>query len=146
MNERIKEIIAFLMDLGSSESKDPAVLRSELEGMGYSQDEIRQALDVLDLEPLPGDDELNSQLYNRIRILGESEKLILSTPAQGYLIRLHRMGWLSEALLSLIIENAALEFSPPVSIVEIKEIVSRYVSGLPEDVSSDTAHHGGQVH
>ena len=38
MNERIKQIIAYIMDPESIEIKDPASLHSELEDLGYSID------------------------------------------------------------------------------------------------------------
>ena len=146
MKKRIKEIIAYIIDPDSVELRNPAALHSELEDMGYSYDEITQALNMIDFESLTEDRglRLNSNVNNRI--LGESEKLILSTRAQGYILMLHSLGWLSEAQLSLIIENAALEFSPPVSVDEIKEITSRYVVDLPEDDPPYVARPDGQVH
>lgn len=134
MKERIKEIIAYLMDPESSELKDPSAIHGELEDMGYSHDEIKQALTIMDLEPILENGGNEYYLSTLTRILGQAEKLILSTSAQGYLLKLHHLGWISEAQLSLIIENASIECSPPVSIVEIKEIASRYVSDLPEDI------------
>lgn len=146
MNERIKEIIAYLMDPSASNLHDPSLIQSELEDMGYTREEIKQALNMLDFESTPKDSGLEPEFDAGTRILGESEKFVLSTSAQGYLLRLYRLGWVSEVQLSHIIENSALEFSPPVSIDEVKEITSRFVSDLPEEIPPDDNHRDGQVH
>ena len=146
MKERIKEIIAYLMNPESQFLRDPSAAHGKLESMGYSHEEINQAMKMLDFNSTPSDSQPDLILQQKTRILGEAEKLILSTSAQGYLIKLHRMGWLTEAQLSLIIENAALEFSPPVSLDETKEMVSRYISDLPEDINEDAASLDKQTH
>jgi len=144
--ERIKDIIAYIIELRSRETKDPAVLYEELEGMGYSYEEIKQAFSMLEFEPGTETHGSRLDLESRVRVLSESEKLVLSTPAQGYLLKLKRLGLLTEAQLNLIIEYASLEISPPVSLEEIKEIASRYVIDLPEDISLDVSPHDDHVH
>ena len=146
MKERIKDIIAYLMDPESIEYFDPFYLENELMEMGYSADEIRQAFNMLNLDDDFQDAGVSIELGSKTRVLGESEKLILSTPAQGYLLRLHRLGWISETQLGLIIENASLEFMPPVSVSEIKDLASRYVFNLPEESALDAAGPDGKVH
>ena len=146
MKERIKDIIAYLMDPESIEYFDPFYLENELMEMGYSADEIRQAFNMLNLDDDFQDTGVSIELGSKTRVLGESEKLILSTPAQGYLLRLHRLGWISETQLGLIIENASLEFMPPVSVSEIKDLASRYVFNLPEESALDAAGPDGKVH
>ncbi len=146
MNERIKEIIAFLMDPEADIPHDPSAIESELENMGYSRDEINQAMNMLDFESSLIDSGMAPGFDPGTRILGESEKFVLSTSAQGYLLKLYKLGWVSEMQLTNIIENSAMEFSPPVSINAIKEITSRFVSDLPDDISSDTSRRDGRVH
>ncbi len=146
MKERIKDIIAYLMDPESIEYFDPFYLENELMEMGYSADEIRQAFNMLNLDDDFQDAGVSIELGSKTRVLGESEKLILSTPAQGYLLRLRRLGWISETQLGLIIENASLEFMPPVSVSEIKDLASRYVFNLPEESALDAAGPDGKVH
>jgi len=81
------------------------------------------------------------------RILNEFEKHMLSIPAQGYLLNLHRLGWISEIQLSSIIDNAAFEFIPPVSLEEVRDLASRFVADLPEDNPPDIARRDdGHVH
>ena len=144
--ERIKEIIAYLIESRSRGSQDPDVLYEELEKLGYSYEEVTEALRMLEFEPDREAHRSGLDFKSRVRILSESEKLILSTPAQGYLLRLKRLGLLTETKLNLIIENASLEVPPPVSLAEIKEIASRYVIDLPEDIPPDVSPQDEQVH
>lgn len=143
MKERIKQIIAYLIDPESSELKDPAMMSSELENMGYSREEIGQAIAMLEWNIAAGEESFHAA---STRILSENERHILSTAAQGFLLRLHHLGWISEAHLNLIIENAGLEFIPPVSIDEVREIASRYISNLPEEIPQGTFQRGRHVH
>ncbi len=133
--KRIKEIIAYIMDMENGVIDDPAGMHSDLENLGYSAEEINHALNMLEF-PDPEEDiflEPSAYVTNN-RILGEAEKMILTMKAQGFLIRLKSTGWLTEAQLGLVIENAGLEYSTPVSLDEIMEITSRYVPEIPEKV------------
>jgi uncharacterized protein Smg (DUF494 family) len=134
MKERIKEIIAYIMDVDYGGEYDLAFLHHELEDLGYSNDEITQAFNILEFSS--GQDDLGRQeLFRKTnRILGEGEKILLSTEAQGYLIGLHSTGWLTEAQLSTIIENAGMEYSLPVSLADIIEMTARSVPEIPDDV------------
>lgn len=134
MKERIRKIIAYIMDVQSDETGDPSGMYSRLEEMGYSLEEIGQALTILDFEPVQDDFTPGSLMHSKNRILGEGEKLFLTTEAQGYLIRLNSTGWLSETQLNIIIENAGMEYPIPVSLREIIEVTSRYVPEIPDDI------------
>lgn len=136
MKERIREIIAYIMDIQSDGTGDPSGMYNRLEEMGYSLEEIGQALTILDFEPVQDDFIPGSDFHTRIRVLGEGEKLFLTTAAQGYLIRLQSTGWLTETQLNLIIENAGMEYQIPVSLPEIMEVTSRYVPEIPEEILS----------
>lgn len=143
MNDRIKQIIAYLIDPESDELMDPAIMHSELEDMGYSPEEIQQAVAMLEWDVSRGAEPFRA---GSMRILGETEKHILSTAAQGFLLGLHHLGWISEAHLNLIIENAGLEFVPPVSIDEIREIASRYIADLPDEIPTGPPQRGSRIH
>jgi uncharacterized protein Smg (DUF494 family) len=146
MSERIKEIIDYIMDLEQVDLKDPAIVQDELEDMGYSRFEIRQAFRMLDFgsdfadQTAVGDQRMGS------RVLSDFEKHILSIPAQGYLLSLHKLGWISEMQLSSIIDNAAFELAPPVSLEEVRDLASRFVSDLPEDVPPGIARRDRYIH
>jgi uncharacterized protein Smg (DUF494 family) len=134
------------MDYEVSDFKDPSILHGELEDMGYSREEISQALNMMDLEPAAESQAFTTGWIASLRVLGEPEKLVLSTGAQGHLIKLHQLGWLTEGQLNLIIENASMEYDPPVSIDEIKEIIARYASDIPDNVPADTTGQSSQLH
>jgi uncharacterized protein Smg (DUF494 family) len=147
MSEKIKEIIDFLMDLDPGDLRDPALVQGELEEMGYSRIEIRQAFCMLDFGSGITDRAVAADARAGSRVLSDFEKHVLSIPAQGYLLSLHRLGWISEMQLSSIIDNAALEFAPPASLEEVRELASRFVFDLPqEDVPPDAARRDGHVH
>jgi uncharacterized protein Smg (DUF494 family) len=137
MIERIKEIIAFLMDPDRSEIQDQLDIHDTLSDMGYSSEEIYHALNMISFDTNVEDQIVIGDGGAGVRVLSEIEKSILSIDAQGHLLRLLRLGWLSEVQLSLIIETAAIENAHPVSLEEIKELSTRYVSDLPDDPSHD---------
>lgn len=147
MSERIKEIIEYIMDLEPGDLGDPSFVQDELEDMGYTRFEIRQAFRMLDFGSDIGEGEPERGAGAPNRVLNEFEKHMLSVPAQGYLLNLHRLGWISEMQLSSIIDNAAFELIPPVSLEEVRVLAARFVSDLPEDDSPDVARrNGGPVH
>ncbi len=134
MKERIKEIIEYIMEAEAGAMTDSDGINNELESLGYSQDEIKQAMTILDLGIFKEDFESASAFFTRNRVLGKVEKIILSTEAQGYLINLQISGWLSETQLSFIIENAGMEYRIPVSMNEVREVASRLIPEIPEDI------------
>ena len=134
MKGRIREIIEYIMDSESTDTMDLEGINDELEEMGYSLDEISQAMTILDFGILDDNVESGSQLYTKNRILGEGEKILLTTDAQGYLIKLQSGGWLTEAQLNIIIENAGMEYRIPVSLNEVKELVLGFAPDVPEEV------------
>lgn len=146
MSERIKEIIDYIMDLEPGELRDPRAIEDELESMGYSGFEIRQAFSMLDLASDIGDRSRRGDPRTGSRVLSEFEKHVLSVPAQGYLLNIHRLGLVSDVQLGLIIDNAAYEFAPPASLEEVKELASRLVSDLPAEISPGDTRRNGQVH
>lgn len=146
MGERIKEIIDYIMDLEPAELGDAGAIEDDLERMGYSNFEIRQAFSMLDLGFDGGDRRRSPEAPTGSRVLSEFEKHILSVEAQGYLIGLHRLGLVTEIQLGLIIDNAAYELTPPVSLEEIKELASRLVSDLPEEIPPTDTRRDRLVH
>ena len=137
MIDRIKEIIAFLIDPEEYSDHEYEEVHETLIDMGYSDEEIRSALRMLafdrDVEDRIGD----SGLLPNVRVLSDEERSMLSTEAHGHLLMLKRLGWISEVQLSLILESASLEYTHPVSLDEIKDISSRFVSDLPDSSSPE---------
>jgi uncharacterized protein Smg (DUF494 family) len=137
MIERIKEIIAFLMDRDLVELDEHGEIHDTLTDMGYSSEEIRNAMKMLNFDTDVEDTVMDRVVVPGVRVLSETEKAVLSMQAQGHLLKLQRLGWLSEVQLSLIIESASLEYAHPISLDEVKEMASRYVSDLPDFMSPD---------
>ena len=137
MIERIKEIIAFLMDPDRSDVPDQLDIQDTLTDMGYSSEEIYHAFNMLSFDSDVEDQLVMNDILPGVRVLSEDEKSVLSLDAQGHLLMLQSLGWLSEVQLSLIIETVSMEYSRPVSLDEIKEMSTRFVSDLPDNPSSD---------
>jgi len=146
MSERIKRIIDYIMDLEPTELGDTCAIEDDLERMGYSNFEIRQAFSMLDLGFEGGDRRRPADAPSGSRVLSDFEKHILSVGAQGYLLGLHRLGLVTEVQLGLIIDNAAYELTPPVSLEEVKELASRVVSDLPEEIPPTDTRRDRLVH
>ncbi len=146
MKERIKEIMEYLIDPDSNELRDPSVLRVELERMGYSRAEITRAFSMLRDEEGYADTNLNSTGRVNNRVFCEVEKAILSVAAQGYLIKLYRLGWLSEAQLAVILEGALMEYTTPVSLEDIKSLAVKYTPDLPESTDDENSSQRSTTH
>ena len=146
MSERIKEILEYIMDLEPGDLRDAGLVQDELEDMGYSRFEIRQAFRMLDFATDAGDRSSGADVGAGNRVLSEFEKHVLSISAQGYLLSCRRLGLISEIHLSAIIDNAAYEYAPPASLDEVREVASRFVSDLPVDIPSDEERRDGHVH
>lgn len=137
MIDKIKEIIAFLIDPEEYGENDYEEVHDTLLGMGYSNEEIQSALRMLAFDRDVEDRVEHTGLLPNVRVLSEEERSMLSTAAHGHILMLRRLGWISEVQLSLIIESAALEYTHPISLEEIKDISSRFVSDLPDSLTSD---------
>ncbi len=130
-NERIREIISWIIENEPEDHYDPGTLYARLENMGYSPEEIRQAMLLLDTDSVRGGIIADDGFDRGTRILSSMERGMLSLEAQGWLLWLRSTGWISEIHLSLIIESAGLEYRPPASLEEVMEIALRYVPSIP---------------
>ena len=146
MIERVKEIIAFLMDPDSSDLNERGEIHAALVDMGYSNEEIRSAMRMINFDNDIEDTDMSIDIVPSVRVLSDAEKFALSTMAQGHLLMLQSFGWLSEVQLNLIIESASLEYAHPISLEEIKEMTSRYVSDLPEFASPEQYRREEEMH
>ena len=131
-DERIREIISWIIDNEPDDPYDPGTMYTRLEDMGYSQDEIRQAMLLLDADSVRGGILADDGFEGGTRVLSAAERSMLSLEAQGWLLWLRSAGWISETHLSLIIESAGLEFRPPASLEEVVEVALRYDPSLPD--------------
>ena len=131
-DDRVKAIISWVMDNEPEDSFDSEDLLSRLEEMGYSSEEIRRAMLLLEVESKGEEILVDDGFVGGTRILSAVERSMLSLDAQGWLLWLRSTGWLSETHLGLIIESAGLEFRSPATLEEVVEIALRYVPSVPD--------------
>ena len=144
-SERIREIIEFIMDVDGG-ADDPGLLQEELEDLGYEPSEIRLAFRVIESGVRSSDRLSDPEGGGGSRVFGEFEKSVLSVEAQGYLLALRRSGALTEMQLSLIVDSAAFEYAPPVSLDEARELAARFVVDLPEGDPPRASRRDGSLH
>ncbi len=131
-DERIREIISWIIDNEQDDPYDSGNLYTRLEDMGYSYEEIRRAMLLLDADSVKGGILAGDGFGAGTRVLSPAERSMLSLEAQGWLLWLRSAGWISETHMSLIIESAGLEFRAPASLEEVMEIAYRYEPSIPE--------------
>jgi uncharacterized protein Smg (DUF494 family) len=137
-DERIREIISWIIDNEPDEAFDPGTVYTRLEDMGYSSEEIRRAMLLLDADSVRSGIDFDDGFDRGTRVLSAIERSMLSLEAQGWLLWLKSTGWISETHLSLIIESAGLEYRTPVGLDDVMEITRRYVPSIPESTSEET--------
>jgi uncharacterized protein Smg (DUF494 family) len=130
MSERVIEIIAYIVneittgtiDDGSCEGQEFKLLSQKLAASGYTENEISFAFSwLLEKEKVKNH---HLPLNHSHRILHDFEKLAISPEAYGYLIQLYEFDVIDQMEMEQIIEKAMLSNNCPVSICEIKEIVT----------------------
>ena len=136
-DDRIREIISWIIDNDTEDPYDPGNVYARLENMGYSSEEIRQAILLLDADSVRGGILADDGFDRGTRILSMMERGMLSLDAQGWLLWLRSTGWISETHLCLIIESAGLEYRAPASLEEVMEIALRYVPTIPGESEED---------
>ncbi len=137
MREKVREIITWILENGDEESSDTGSIFERLEEMGYSSDEIGQALSLLEVESIVLENLSGPGKRPSSRIFSSAERNMLDIDAQGWLLAMRSSGAISETQLSLIIETAGIEDDGPVSLSRIIEIASIYTDGRPDGSSAE---------
>jgi uncharacterized protein Smg (DUF494 family) len=132
MKKDIKKLLdSFLSEVHkNSDQEDPI---DKLERMGFSEKEIDEAIEAVAQRANPF-----FVIRKFSRVLGESEKLSLSTEAQGYLIKLIDSGLISESELGILLEAISIESSYPASVKDIKFFIKRFVGDLYDNFSNSS--------
>ncbi|HHL73044.1 MAG TPA: DUF494 family protein [Bacteroidetes bacterium] len=132
MNERVVEIIVFLMDQikGNKNNKLEKLesLSQDLLSRGYSQSEISSAFSWI-IDRIKNDFE---ELYKNtgpvssqsFRVLHELEQMIIEPEAYGYLLQLRELNIIDEVDLEHVIERAMMLGTAHIGIDEIKAITT----------------------
>jgi uncharacterized protein Smg (DUF494 family) len=126
MQERIVEIILFLIGEMRSEKRLGDVDVNVLTREGYTQSEISTAFSwVFDrmtvgqsvMEPQP-------ETERSHRILHDAEKMVISAEAQGYLIQCQQLGLLGNRDVEVIIERVMAAGFAEVGLAEMKSLIA----------------------
>lgn len=143
MNERVVEIIAYIvneMNAGSFESDEAYELKNlsqKLVDSGYTENEISFAFSwILEKGKMNQSPKTRFSLKQSHRILHDFEKVSITPEAYGYLIQLCEFDLIDQMEMEQIIEKAVLSSSSPVSISEMKDIVSTTIFKPEEEMES----------
>ncbi len=103
----------------------------DLMSLGFEPGEIEAAFNwIANLsQGIKGGDEVleAEELGRYVRIFTAEEKRLLTNPARGYLMKLHRLDLVNAPLLEEIIDQAILLDTPAVGVEEIKMISTMVV-------------------
>ncbi|HVN47310.1 MAG TPA: DUF494 family protein [Bacteroidota bacterium] len=148
MQERIVEIILYLVNELKSNKRLSDVDVSSLERDGYTPSEIssafswlfeRLAVGQLVIAPTAGN-------INSHRLLNDAEKMIVSPQAAGYLMQCQQLGIISNADIEAIVERIMTAGFSSVGLTEMKSFVASYlfdIDGMNGQVAfgfNDTIH------
>ena len=152
MNEKVFEILVFLMSEIQENKALHEIDLDDLETRGYTQSEINAAFSwIVEHVDAQEDGELRVQGtgHGSRRVLHNAEKLMLTTESQGYLIQLTELGLLDDAGLESVIDRAMATGQERLSVAELRQIAEGIVfggerrrseSGLRKLETGDTIH------
>lgn len=127
MQEKIIEIIVFLINEMRSNKRLGDIDLRVLSDRGYTQNEISTAFswlfDKINMgENILIDEEPNTP--HSYRILHEAERAVMNADAQGYLIQLRELGLLDDSAIETIIDRVMMAGFNKVELPEMKMIVA----------------------
>jgi uncharacterized protein Smg (DUF494 family) len=142
MQERIVEIILFLVSELKSNKQLSEVDVSMLTNSGYTQSEISSAFSWVFERMSIGQQlilpEQRGEASNRV--LNDAERLVISPDAYGYLLQCHQLGLVKNSDIETIIERVMAAGFGSVGIPEMKS----FVAGILFD-SNDPSGPGGHM-
>ncbi len=126
MQERIVEIILFLVNELKSNKQLSEVDVSFLTDNGYTPTEISTAFSWLFERLSIGQEIVSEERDTRLshRVLHEAEKMIVTPEAYGYLLQCRELGLLSNADIETIIEKVMAAGFSTVGVAEMKSFVA----------------------
>jgi uncharacterized protein Smg (DUF494 family) len=148
MQERIVEIILYLVNELKSNKRLNDVDVSSLTRDGYTQSEISSAFSWL-FERLSTGKSMTkstSGVSSSHRMLNDTEKMVVGSHAYGYLIQCQQLGLLSNGDVETIIERIMIAGFAAVGLPEMKSFVAGYLfdmegsSGQISLGTNDTIH------
>ena len=132
MQERVVEIILFLVNELRSNKRLNDVDVSSLTRDGYTQSEISSAFSWLFERLSVGKSftDIASGASTSHRILNDTEKMVVGTQAYGYLIQCQQLGLLNNIDVETIIERIMIAGFAAVGLPEMKSFVAGYLFDL----------------
>lgn len=127
MQEKIIEIIVFLINEMRNNKRLGDIDLRVLSDHGYTQNEISTAFSWLFDKINMGENILIDQEPNRphsYRILHEAERTVITPEAQGYLIQLRELGLLDDTTVETIIDRIMMAGFSTVDLSEMKILVA----------------------
>jgi Smg protein len=130
MQERIIEIIVYLVNEMRNNKSLGEIDLKVLEEGGYTQAEISSAYSWL-FDQLAVSNEILPHIERQVgrsyRILHEVEKMVIAPEAQGYLIQLRELGIISDGMLEAVIDRAMISGYTTIGLEETRAIVASLV-------------------
>ncbi len=132
MQERIVEIILFLVNELRSNKQLSEVDVSLLSQNGYTPSEISTAFSWLFERMSVGEPQFSpgKPADTSHRMLNEAEKLVIQQEAFGYLLQCHQLGLLSNSDIEIIVERIMAAGFAAVGINEMKSFVAGLLFGF----------------
>ena len=148
MQERVVEIILFLVNELRSNKRLNDVDISSLTRDGYTQSEISSAFSWLFERIAVGKSvtDVTSGASTSHRMLNDAEKMVVGSHAYGYLIQCQQLGLLNNVDVETIIERIMMAGFAAVGLPEMKSFVAGYLfdmegsSGQVSLGTNDTIH------
>jgi Smg protein len=132
MQERIVEILLYLVNELRSNKRLSDVDVSSLTRDGYTQSEISSAFSWLFERLTLGKSitDVSSGASTSYRMLNDIEKMVIESQAFGYLIQCRQLGLLSTPDIETIIERIMMAGFSTVGLPEMKSFVAGYLFDL----------------
>ena len=129
MQERVVEIILFLVSELRSNKRLNDVDVSSLTRDGYTQSEISSAFSWLfeRLSAGKSNADIASEARTSHRMLNDHEKMVIESQAYGYLIQCQQLGLLNNVNVETIIERIMMAGFAAVGLQEMKSFVAGYL-------------------
>ena len=126
MQERIVEIILFLVSELKSNKQLSEVDVSMLTNNGYTQSEISTAFSWVFERMSIGQQLISPERSGESsnRILNDAEKLVVSSEAFGYVLQCHQLGLITNADIETIIERIMAAGFGSIGVAEMKSFVA----------------------
>lgn len=147
MNERIIEIILYLITRLQKNSEIRQTDFARLTDDGYSEAEIGAAFSWIAGREVLGVAQPQPAASKSFRVLHEMERRLFRTEAWGYVLQLVGIGLISSAQVEAVIEHARMIAFESLMVEDVKQIVANLLmeSGDPNIMSAQAMLRAGDT-